>query len=1090
MMQKSWIGRAIAVLTITLIVLIGSRAVAQVATATINGTVVDTTGAVVPGAAIAVTQIDTNYTVKTVSGKTGEYLLPNLPIGPYKLQVKTKGFAQYEQTGLVLTVGQVATVQIALQVGSEAEQVVVTAEAPAVEATESTIQNVVEEKVVSDLPLNGRNPAALVNTVAGVTDATMNITSATSNISAVKAGDSGMPSASAPTTHGVRPGGTYFSLDGAGNVDPYVVVGAPFPNPDATQEFSVVTGSYGARYVSAPGGAINVVTKSGTNQFHGSVFEFIRNGYFNARNALSTQADVLKRNQYGFAVGGPIVKDKAFFFVSYQGSPISNSAASKVATPTTDQRNGIFTYTDSNSNVQTMQIPSYFKSATIQNLFKYIPLPDSTGYVSLNKPEKTNEPQYVVKLDWNAGSHRVFARYFGDLAHTQVQAMRDNNIFGTSAGSRHYWNSFAVGDTWASKTGAWVADSRVAFSKASASNFFGDSSDVSLASLGATNFSASKTDPGLGVIVTNFVASSPGFNEFPRQTLDLSEDILHTAGKHQISIGADYRQISYKENNVSGQNGVAIFVGVASKILFGSLGTLSNATYMDFYMGRPIQWIQSDGFFDSAKGNMIGLYGEDKYRVSERLTATLGLRWDPFLPFAPDNKRIDCWNPGQLSTVYTNAPKGLIYPGDSGCSNGGTDAKYNNFQPRLGLAYKVDKKGNTALRAGYGIYATQMSLRAFTGFAALPWVRKYTISNPFQSIDDIWTSNGMTDPFTAGFHGASYTPSSDVAYPTSSAGFTVGALDKNFRPAYVQQYTISLQQALSSKDSVEMAYVGTGGVHIANSYDVNLPATSSTASTSNELSRRPYGAENLASIIVLRSDTTSNYNGLDVTYRHHAKNFGVNSSFNWSRCMDEGSAPPTTAAISENGASRKLMYGRCDYDQNLAFRNTLTYTTPSLKNVSKKLNMVAGEWMTSGLIVLDAGQPFSVLDSSDNSYTGIGLDRADYSAEYKAKRVPLYKNGHLNRAAFADNAGGTYGNTPRNGFRAPKYTNFDIALMKDFKVGSFLTTTFRAESFNVFNHANFLPPTNTYNTSTDATFGYSTTARDPRIMQFSLKLAF
>lgn len=1079
-MPRSWIAKSFALFSLAVALLVGVHSGAQVSTASITGIVQDTTGAVVPGATIVATQTETNYISRTVAGKTGEFSLSNLPIGPYKLLVSSKGFARLEQKGIVLTVGQVANMQLALQIGAESQEVVVTADVAAVEATESTIQNVVEEKEVTDLPLNGRNPAALMNTVAGVTDSTLNVSPSTT-ISMIKSADSGMASSSAPTTHGVRAGGTYFSLDGAGNVDPFSVISGPFPNPDATQEFSVVTGSYGARYVSAPGGAVNIVSRSGTNQFHGSAFEFIRNGYFNALNYYASGADVLKRNQFGFALGGPILKDHLFFFGSYQASPISNSAALLEATPTSAERAGTFTSAITGA---TVQIPGFFASKTTQNLLKYYPLPQADGYAHMQKPSRTNEPQAIAKLDWNLGAHRIFARYFGDHYHVDEQAMTNNNIFSTAAGADHNWDAIALGDTWASKSGSWIADSRASFAKANITNTFAGSSSVSLAALGATNLTASTQYPGLGVIVTNSVADSPGFNAFPRSTMDFSEDVMHTVGKHQLSLGADYRHIRYKEDNVAGQNGVAIFAGVASTIVFGPL---NDNTTADFYMGAPLIWIQSDGFYVTAAGNMIGAYGEDKYRVNDRLTATVGLRWDPYLPFAPDKGRIDCWNPGSKSSVFTGAPKGLLYPGDSGCGSGGTDAKYlNQFQPRVGLAYRLDKKGNTALRAGYGMYSTQISLNSYMGFSAMPWVRTYTVVNPFQSLDNIWGSNSLSNPFAAGFQGLSYAPTSSVAYPTAAPGFQVGAMDKNFRPAYVQQYTLSLQQAIGAHDSIEAAYVGTAGVHIANSYDVNVPASSSTASTSNEFARRPYSSEGLAGIIEMRSDTTSNYNGLDLTFRHHGKGgIGLTSSFNWSKCMDEGSQPPTTNAATENGNDRKLRYGRCDFDQKADLRNTITWNSPSLKDANRIVRVVAGNWMASGLVVVDGGQPFSVTDSSDNSYTGLSLDLAD-----RISGQPLYKNGKLNRAAFTDNAAGTYGNSGRNAYRAGKNVDTDMALMKAFKAGERLTTTFRAEAFNLFNHPNLLPPTSQYNTTTSATFGQSTAARDPRILQFSLKMQF
>lgn len=247
-----------------------------------------------------------------MSGPDGSFRISSIPVGPYVVRVNKDGFASYEQKGIVLTVGQVATIQVSMTVGAQTQDVVVSAEAPAVESTNSTIQSVVDENVVSNLPLNGRNPAALMYTAPGITDATLNPQGTNAN-STVAGG--ALSDESAPTTNGVRPGGTYFSLDGAGNIDPFNVIGGPFPNPDATQEFSVVSGSYGSRYVSAPGGAVNIVTKSGTNQIHGSVFEFLRNGFFNAENYFATTPDTLKRNQFGFAAGGPILKKNCLLSV-------------------------------------------------------------------------------------------------------------------------------------------------------------------------------------------------------------------------------------------------------------------------------------------------------------------------------------------------------------------------------------------------------------------------------------------------------------------------------------------------------------------------------------------------------------------------------------------------------------------------------------------------------------------------------------------------------------------------------------------------------------------------------------------------------
>jgi hypothetical protein len=1082
---------------------------AQVSTASLNGTVQDKTGAVVPGAKVEAVQTQTNLTTETVSGQDGSFRISSIPVGPYVIRVTKDGFEAYKQEGIVLTVGQVATLQIALTVGSATQNVVVTAEAPAVESTESTIQSVVEEKVVSELPLNGRNPAALMYTAAGVTDATINPVGTNAN-STVAEGGSVLTDESAPTTNGIRPGGTYFSLDGAGNVDPFSVIGGPFPNPDATQEFSVVTGSYGARYVSAPGGAVNVVTKSGTNQIHGSAFEFIRNGFFNAENFFATAPDTLKRNQFGFAAGGPILKDKLFAFGSYQQTLIRaqtlvNSYVG-VNTSTENMRAGQF---KSASTGNIVQLPM---STVATNLMKYIPppnyaLPGSTtvDHYNTNIPNDTNGRQWVAKIDYDLGQHRLFARYFTERTTTPADQMMSSSLTSSgknalTAGSSNagFWDDFALGDTWTSKAGSWIVDARASWMKADQSGSGSPSlSGLSITALGATGVSNGVYPmlPTFYAIGGLFVSGSP-YGDNTRTSWDYSADVIHPFRKHELSFGTNVRFVGLNQKSYSGQNPAFVFLGYDSK--YGGYGSLDNNAMADLILGRPFEFFQADGGFDSITGHLFGLYAEDKYRASSRMTITGGLRWDPYLPYAPASNHIDCWKPGQQSQVFTNAPQGLIYPSDAGCSSGGTTSKYMMVQPRLGMAYKLDRSGNTALRAGWGMYSTQFPLISLLGFSAPPFVRSFLQMHAIsaQSIDAPWTSQGLTDPFATGFTNASYNPPSNVSFANAEAvGFSPSAIDKNFQPAYVEQWTLSLQHAFTRSDSLELAYVGTQGIHIAQSYDANLPVYNGKTGAS-AAGTRPYASEGLGQLLTLVSNSTSNYNGLNATYHHRGKGgLDLVSAFNWSKCLDDGSIPPSTAgAFGATGVGNDLVangaylphtrFGRCDFDQNLTSRTTAVWNSPDLKGNGMFLRTVAGSWTVSGLVVVDAGQPFSITDSGGNSETGLSLDRADWNTT----PAPAYVNGKLNAAAFQANAYGTYGNVQRNSFRSAKWVHVDPAVMKTFPLGpEWLHLVFRAEAFNVFNHPNKDAPTSDLNS---ATFGTIGTARDPRIMQFSLKLMF
>jgi hypothetical protein len=516
-------------------------------------------------------------------------------------------------------------------------------------------------------------------------------------------------------------------------------------------------------------------------------------------------------------------------------------------------------------------------------------------------------------------------------------------------------------------------------------------------------------------------------------------------------------------------------------------------------LGSPLVAIQGDGFFNSSNGKLFGFYMEDKYRVAPRLTLTAGLRWDPYLPYTPEAHQLDCWIPGQTTKVYTNAPTGLNYPGDPGCPAGGTDRKLRTFQPRLGLAWDPRGDGKTSFRAAYGMYSMQMGLQTFQGFAAPPWVRTYVAAQPFLSVDNLWASaHYPADPFAGGFNGVGYAPPKDVAFPATPFG--IGSISKNYKPGYVQQWTLSFQHAITASDSIEIGYVGTKGTHIGESYDDNIPAyipgtckdpitgaPVPCSTTGNEQQRRPYQA--FQSIKVLRNDGNSNYNGLEVTYNHRMKwGLFLNSSYSWSKCIDEGSSPASTGSITAIvGLSRRAL---CDFDQNYVWRSTATWALPQFKGANALVRGVFGNWTASGLLAIDAGQTFSISDMSDPSVTGVSTASGDpLDVADRVPGVPVWVGDRLNYAAFTSAAAGTHGNSGRNAYRAPGYRNIDFSMMKNIPITERWKVVFRAEAFNLLNHTNFFPPQATINSGASV-FGTYTVARDPRIMQFSLKVAF
>lgn len=1048
----------------------------QGSTATITGTVKDPQGAIVPGATVTVTQTETNFSQKVKTANSGEFSLGNLPVGPYRVRIEMTGFASFEQQGIVLQVGQVANLPVALTVGAQTDTVEVTGEASAVETTDNAVQSVIGQKVVEGLPLNGRNPADLVNTVAGVTNVSLNIDStnfAAATTNYYKQPTSTIASESVISTHGVRPGGTYFSLDGASNVDPYSVIGGPFPNPDATQEFNVVTGSYGAQYVSAPGGAVNIVTRSGTNDVHGTVFEFIRNGFFNAENAVLAIPDPLKRNQYGATLGGPILKNKVFLFGAFQETDISTANAFSNFVPSAAERNGMFTSLITGLPVQVPISPA------TANLLKFIPLANRpTGAFVESVGTKSKDHQGTLKADLTLGQHRFFARYFGDYLNQPAVGMVGNDAFHRYAGQVRNWYSVAGGDTWASKSGHWLSNTTVSYASATINNTSpATDSMLSPTALGMNGITVDNGG-GIGVFASFSISAFNNTTQIPRTNLNFTEDATHIVGNHELSFGGDFNRIQLTLNDTTGRNPAFAFEGINSLIQYGPLNDNTNA---DLLLGAPLLLSQEDGFFATPRGKLFGVYGQDRYRVTDKLTLIGGLRWDPFFPYPQQGNRLTCFVPGEQSTVFTNASKGLVFPGDSNCQPGGATNKYNVVEPRVGFAYQLDKKGSLALRGGYGIYAVQLPLNVYEGFNDAPYTRQLVEIQPFLSWDNVYASAGIANPFAGGFHGSSYNPPSTIAFP--SFAYVISTFDKGVRPGTTQQYSLSLQQAFTSKDSMELAYVGTLSTNLTNTADANLPVPSSTATAATVQARRPYQA--FSQIIDIRSDSRGSYNGLDLTVRHQSpKGLSATSAFNWSKCIDEATQSGTTSAILEHGNSPRLTRGRCDFDQNLTWRTIGVWNLPSLEGSNAAIKYALGSWSTSGIFTLDAGQPFTVT-AADNSNSGLNTDYAD-----RIPGVPLYDNGILNYNAFTQNAMNTYGNSGRNSFRSKRYVDLDMGLQKNFPITKRVNTTFRAETFNLFNHANYYGINSSYTNSTAQNFGVYTESHDPRIMQFSLKVLF
>jgi hypothetical protein len=1087
-------------------------------TASVAGTVRDSSGAVVPGAQIVITQTDTGFSKTAVTAGDGSFAFPVLPVGPYRLEVKMEGFAGYKQTGIVLTVNQAAQFSVTLQPGGLKQAIEVKASVSPVDTTTGTLSQLVDQRQIVELPLNGRNPAGLVLLALGVSNPALG-TGGNSGPNgpgvalqftypAGVGGSIEQQGALIPAVNGIRSGGVYFSLDGANNEDAYAVTGGPFPNPDAVQEFRVLTNGYGAEYVSAPGGAVNIVTKSGTNEFHGDIFEFLRNGALNAHNFFAAKQDNIHRHQFGGTAGGPIRKDKLFIFGSYQRTTLRSSTGGDIQfVPTEAQRAGNFSATPNQLHnpftgapYPGNQIPLTDFSPVTSKLLAMLPhssAPD--GRVEVVHPTSIDEDQGAAKVDYLLGKHSFVARYFVTDSRTAMAPL-SNNLLQVSGPTNVRWQDAMLGYNYVG--GNVVNEARFTFQRNSYNTFTG--LPESFKSLGANVTQSQNPFIEFMQVAGFFTIPGGSFNGFPRQAFTASDRLSIIRGRHLVSLGGEVTRLEANEHTDHLQSGIAVwaplppFPPVPPFLFFTSGNPVS-----DFLLGKPVAFAQGDGLLARARGTLWGFYGSDQIRVFPRFTLTLGLRWDPYWPFHTLHGRATCFRPGQKSTVFTNAPTGLLFPGDPTCDNsGGIQPDLHTFQPRISFAYSADQKGRTSIRGGYGIYAMQFPMQSFLPFAAQPpYIR--TIFRMFPpSLSNPWAGFPGGDPFAAGFLADDQPRPSNVAFPLSQAS----VFNPNFKLASIQQWNLTLEHLFPGSTIARASYVGTKGTHLSVDREANaavyIPglcgSPPSPCSTSqNTDSRRPF--QGLQSVLDGESVGNSSYNALQLSVeRRMSASLTISSNYTWGKSIDTVSSNAngtlhagfnTVADPFNLGAYR----GLSDFDLRNSFSTSFVWQLPSSKSDSFIPKHVLSHWQATGIWIWQSGEPFSVYSGVDNSLSGVGLDFADLVPGVSPFLNPDRPRSQVvsqsfNIAAFKQNALGTFGNSGRNILSGPGYNNLDFAVMKMIPLNhERYRLTLRGEFFNITNTPHFTAPNGAGGGISTPQAAVITHARDPRIVQLALK---
>jgi hypothetical protein len=1002
----------------------------------------------------------------------GNFLFPLMPVGSYEVSVEAKGFSRFEQRGITLVVNGVAHIPVRLQLGTVTESMRVEADAAMVETRSGTIKGVVDQQRIVELPLNGRNAANLVLLVAGTVD--LMAGNARGSGDAIQGGT--YPGGQAISSNGARSDGLNYLLDGGSNRDPYTNVNDPFPNPDALQEFSVQTNNYGAEHGRASGAVVNVVTKSGTNETHGSAFEFLRNEKLNARNFFSPQADILKRNQFGGSVGGPVVKDRLFYFGTIQATTIRALPASlNSVMPTAAQRSGDFSSISRALKDPTTGEPfpgnriptSRFAPATVK-LLQDIPVPTSAdGVVFYTRPDRQHEVQFMGRTDYNTNKNRLYGRYFiSDLPQEPV--MIPGNIVAALNGKGFRAQNVGVNHTY---TFGPTVLNNVTFTFGRTHASIISAAPYSPADLGIPIGVTTPSEITLSVAGYFSIATGhPGL--FARQSYNLSDNFRYIRGRHELSMGFDYLKMRIDLDNTYRQNGNFRFRGT---------GYSGNAM-SDFFVGRVERFIQGGGEYAARRGTLASAYLQDNFRASRKLTLNLGVRYDPFVPFSDELGRTECFRPGLKSTRFPNAPTGYLYAGDSGCPDGGSPSHYKLFAPRFGFSYDLTGKGTTVVRGGYGLFYQPPFVEAFNNMVDSapfsPQFYRYGVEfmDPFR---------GIRNPFPEEF--GPKQPARDVQFELPMAAVSYS---EAWTPAQVQSWNLTLEHQLRADLLLRGAYVGSKGTHLGYNVDLNAARYRPGATGDDIDARRPY--KEFSSSIQNQASSNSIYNSFQATVeKRYSRGFSILANYTWAKAIDSVSYLTDLDGINViNPFNINAYRGLSDY--NIAHRlvTSWLWRAPDLKSQSALARHAAGGWEFSGIWNWQSGFPLSITSGEDRALSGIGNDLADLVGNpflsTNRPRGEMIRR-YFNTDAFALAQLGTFGSAGRNIIEGPGTFQVDFSAMKNFQVHERWRVQFRSEFFNFFNTPLFNNPGSSV---TDSRFGQITSARAPRIVQLALKVYF
>ena len=1074
-------------LLLALLAVFSSNLLAQAITGTVVGTVRDASGAVVPGATVTATNTNTGIAQSTVCNGSGDYTIPNLAPGTYKITAQSQGFSTAVAEGSIVQVEQTTRVDFSLSPGQTSQQIVVTGEAPLIQSTTSDLGHVVEAQQIEALPLNGRLFEQLVTIVPGTVQAGWS--DFAENPSAA-----GALTPTQAVVNGLPWSGNYYMVDGVHNTEPLNAFISISPPLDSVNSFKVETSNPNAEYGSFGGAIINLSIKSGTNSLHGEVFDFLRNDALNARDFFATSRSPYKSNQFGGMLGGRIIKNKLFFFGDYQQLIAHQGQTNTLTVPTALQRQGVLTGGGQGTIYDPLSglpfpnntIPTARMDPVAQKVQNIFPLPNLPGYANNyvdNTVNTINAPQGDIKIDWQAtDKDHVFGRE--SAAHKTYNQPSPANIFMFGGPNSVALNQNAVIGWDRTISAMMVNELRIGFNRfnvVDTANSYGVNENNNLGipngnipGLAYTSGIAQFNISGFAVSGGPGLTGDPGWTDAKRiaNIFEYSDGLTWVKGKHNLKFGADIQQMqSTLTNSQDDPRGIFNFNANYTSNA-GAAGT--GNSYASFLLGYPNQVIRD--FVNTVPAVRMwsdGFYVQDDYRVSNNLTLNLGLRWDLFTTPVEKFNRQSNFSPGT----------GLIDVASSKNRPPSVNTNYRNWGPRAGFAYSPDN-GKTAVRGAFGIsyFPDNFGANGGTLERNYPFftISQFTTPTPFSPFWSL-SRDGLIAPIDV-----PYTPGGTLVPPP---GFGVFFVASNFKQDEAQVWNFSVQRQLPGNMALTVAYVGTHGLHLYRDLQLNqsLPGPGPINP------RLPYYsvAPNIPTIDQRNGDGTSHYNALQIqAEKRYSYGLSFLVAYTWSKTMDNTNnlVYPYNDALNYGLSSGfKLV----DIPQNLVI--TYNYDLPFgkgkrlLGNSSGFVSSVVSGWSLNGITTFQAGQPMQLTVANNL------LNNNGYSNPVDAvcSNIPMPKtvSEWFDTSCFAAPPAYTFGNTGVYAHvRGPGIQNWDFSIAKNTPIRERMQFRLEADFFNLFNNPHFSNPNNSLG---DSNFGTISSDRlPPRLIQLGAKFSF